>query len=104
MSTIVLMTEDELGRLVRDAVRDGVRSALSDLGRPVNAMNERDAAAYLGLSPQTLRCWRSERQGPAFHKAGRSVIYRQKDLDDWLAKGRQLTSDSGRAVGYEKHC
>jgi hypothetical protein len=53
---------------------------------------ETDAAAYLGLRPQTLRLWRSKkkRRGPAYVKLGDGpgarVRYRIADLDAWLAQ------------------
>ena len=47
-------------------------------------MNERDAAALLGLSAATLRAWRFQRRGPAFARLGRAVRYRRADLVAFL--------------------
>lgn len=56
--------------------------------------SEADAAEYLGLQPQTLRLWRSQRRGPAYIKLGTGrfarVRYRVQDLDAWLA-GQVIT-------------
>ena len=45
-----------------------------------------DAAAYLSLSPHTLRNWRSYGEGPpALKLNGGAIRYRVEDLDRWLA-------------------
>ncbi len=49
-----------------------------------NALNERQAARYLGVSPGTLRLWRSEGRAPRFFRAGKLVRYRRADLDSWI--------------------
>ncbi len=54
-------------------------------------LTEREAAAYLRLSPRTLRRWRTEKPGtgpPVAGYAGRSPRYRQPDLDAWLTRER----------------
>ena len=44
---------------------------------------------YLGgVSLRTLARWRCERTGPAYHKAGKRVLYRRQDVDEWLAQNR----------------
>lgn len=54
---------------------------------PVPALlNERQAAAALGLSHRTLQSWRVRGGGPEFIKLGSSVRYRPADLDAWLAE------------------
>ena len=49
-----------------------------------------EAAAYLRLAPKTLERLRVTAGGPPFLKAGPGkrarVLYRQSDLDAWLAK------------------
>lgn len=47
----------------------------------MNYLIEEEAAAYLRISPQTLRRWRSVGRGPAYHKIGGAVRYRLADLD-----------------------
>lgn len=50
-----------------------------------NALNERQAARYLGVSPATLRLWRAEGRAPRYFRAGeRLVRYRRADLDSWV--------------------
>jgi len=50
------------------------------------------AAAYLGLSPQTLSNWASTGRGgiPYVRVSARAVRYRQSDLDEW-ARNRTVT-------------
>ena len=48
----------------------------------------------IDVSKRTLERWRVEGSGPAFVKAGRKVLYRTVDVDDWLlANQRTSTSD-----------
>jgi len=42
-------------------------------------------AELLCVSERTLERWRVEGSGPTFLKAGRRVLYRQSDIDTWLA-------------------
>jgi len=49
-----------------------------------NALNERQAAKYLGVSAGTLRLWRSENRSPRFFRAGKLVRFRVRDLDEWI--------------------
>jgi hypothetical protein len=55
-----------------------------------------EAAAHCHLSPRTLEKRRVKGDGPPFYKVGRRVLYRLGDLDEWIARGRRLsTSDPG---------
>ena len=50
-------------------------------------LNRDEAAKYLGIQPQTLAVWAvTGRYGLPYIKVGRSVRYRQSDLDDWLQR------------------
>lgn len=44
-----------------------------------------ELALVLEITPDTLREWRRLKQGPDFVKAGKNVMYRQKDVLEWLA-------------------
>jgi len=44
-------------------------------------LNSKEAARYLRCSAARLDIWRSEKQGPPFHRIGRSVVYSRRDLD-----------------------
>jgi excisionase family DNA binding protein len=54
-----------------------------DLGNE-NALNERQAAKYLGVSPGTLRLWRAEQRSPRFFRAGKLIRFRVRDLNEWI--------------------
>ena len=52
---------------------------------PGELLDEREAAAILGASVQTLRNWRWRREGPRFRKIGlRMVRYRRADLEAFV--------------------
>ena len=72
------------------------------MGSNTKLLNElltnEQAAAYLGVSPQTLCVWRSVgRYNLPFLKIGRLVRYRKSDLDDWLEKRVRTTSGAAYA-------
>ncbi len=48
-------------------------------------INTGAVAELLGLSPATLRLWRSLGKGPRFVKCGGAVRYRTEDLEEWVA-------------------
>ena len=52
------------------------------------ALDEKAAASYTGLSVRTLQKRRFERQGPPYIKLGRRVAYRLEDLDNFLEAHR----------------
>jgi hypothetical protein len=49
----------------------------------------REAAAYIGVTPETLENWRTQGAGPAFVKTSPSrrgkVMYRRSDISAWQA-------------------
>lgn len=48
-------------------------------------LSRKEAAEYLGLSPQTLAVWTSaKRYALPCIKVGRVVRYRRRDLERWL--------------------
>jgi hypothetical protein len=61
----------------------------------------RQAAAYLNSSESTLAKLRVYGGGPAFCRIGRTIQYRQADLDDFMSRTRvrstsEVTTDGGR--------
>lgn len=56
------------------------------------------AAAYLGISPNTLYVWRHRRQGPPSFRMGRRVMYRISALDAWVVQQEQADSRSNPAL------
>ena len=52
------------------------------------------AAMYLGLARSTLNKWRCHGGGPVFIKMGRSVRYRQADLEIFMSNGAATSTSS----------
>jgi hypothetical protein len=48
-------------------------------------LREHAAAAYLQLSPTTLRSWRCAEKGPSYRKFGAAVRYSLADLDTFIS-------------------
>ncbi len=60
--------------------------------------SEREAAAFLNLTPSALRKWRQLKKGPAFVRlSGRCVKYRISDLEKFLAE-RVVTPVAAKAA------
>ena len=92
---IVVSTPDELSALIRIAVRAemSLAKAVSE-EPPKEIFSEHQAATYIGQKSGTLRQWRSNSKGPAYHKRGRRVFYKKTDLDSWMAAGRKFTAET----------
>jgi predicted DNA-binding transcriptional regulator AlpA len=59
-------------------------------------LTQREVAHYLRLSERTLERLRVTGDGPAFVKLLRRVLYRQADLDEWIAsRVVRSTSEAG---------
>ncbi|MGO9543270.1 MAG: helix-turn-helix transcriptional regulator [Rhodomicrobium sp.] len=60
------------------------------------ALDNRGAAAVLGISPSTLNKARMTGDSPPFYKIGGRVVYRLGEIQAWLdTKRRRSTSDEG---------
>jgi excisionase family DNA binding protein len=51
---------------------------------PGRLLTEDEAAAYLRVRPRTLQRWRQLHRGPKFTRAGRRILYRMADLQQYL--------------------
>ena len=70
---------------------------VSTLSRPDTLLTREAAAAYLGVLPQTLAAWHSTgRYSLPVIKVGRSVRYRQRDLDTWIE--HRVQTHSGQSL------
>lgn len=104
MSEVIVISPDKLREIVQDAVASGVGSAIATIYQKTpKEMNDFEAAEYLGISPITLRNWRTQKKGPKYHKAGRTVRYARKDLDIYLRQSEVHTIDSLEA-GHGTSC
>ena len=69
------------------------------VANPDQKFSRPEAARYLGLSARTLESWAVRGGGPRMLKLGSRVVYRRRDLDQWLAaRERASTSDRGAAA------
>jgi hypothetical protein len=64
---------------------------------PDGRIDTKGAAAYLGLSVQTLAIKRCDGSGPKFVKRGRIFYYRE-DLDEWLRAARVGSTAESRKM------
>ncbi len=51
---------------------------------PGALLTEREAASYLRVAPRTMQRWRQLGRGPAYTRAGRRILYRMADLQEYL--------------------
>ncbi len=58
---------------------------LSEDLSPLRLLDERQAAELLGLHRGTLSNWRSRGRGPKWVRAGRSIRYAIRHLEEWQA-------------------
>lgn len=56
-------------------------------------LNTAESSAYLNLSRITLMRMRKASTGPAYLRLGHRIFYRQSDLNAWISKSAQATSD-----------
>lgn len=67
-------------------------SALPPVGRHLRT---KDAAAFLGIAPATLRNWKALRIGPPARKlSGRLVVYSLDDLHAFMAAREAATHNA----------
>jgi len=57
-------------------------------------LNNKEAAAFLNLSPRTLDKQRTQGSGPPFRKFGRKVLYAVTDLEDWAAQRKRYSTSA----------
>ena len=69
-----------------------VRTAFAPEERPLTV---RDAASYLGVSPQTVYLWVERKQIPHLRVMGRNIRFLKSDLEPFRAQFKQ-------EVGYGK--
>jgi hypothetical protein len=60
-------------------------------------LNTQEAAAYLGIRPNTLEVWRCKHRGPKYSKIGSRVLYALEDLDSFFNARAVYTRDVSKA-------
>ena len=63
-------------------------------------LTQEELAQVLDVTPDTLREWRRLKQGPDFVKAGKNVMYRERDVLSWLAVNVVVVLRGALAVTY----
>lgn len=65
-------------------------------------LNTPQTAKYLGVSTHALVKWRITGYGPKFCKLGRRILYRRREIDDWISgKIRRSTSDAANRAAKQ---
>lgn len=62
-------------------------------------LNQKQAAAILGISVRTLERYRVAGTGPRFSRLGRLVRYRECDLEEWVRHSLRI-STSGKPQAH----
>lgn len=62
--------------------------------RVLELLDERELATFLSVDLRTIHRWRAEGRGPAFIKAGNTVLFRLADLRDWLEGRVEQTAEA----------
>jgi predicted DNA-binding transcriptional regulator AlpA len=70
----------------------------SSVADPDAALNEFQAAEFLGLSVRTLQAWRVSGDGPSYVKMGRAVRYQRRALVTFQQKHTvsSIETEAGR--------
>ncbi len=58
----------------------------------IKHLNQTELARRWRISPRTLERWRWVKQGPAFLKIGKHVVYRIEDIEAYEAEQRRTGS------------
>jgi predicted DNA-binding transcriptional regulator AlpA len=61
-------------------------------------LTQSETAELLRLSERTLERWRVVGSGPVFCKLGKRVLYRQADLDEWIASHLCASTSSASSM------
>lgn len=93
-------TTTKLPPSITGAARLAGSSRYDLYGAPANpdAWTERDVARALGVSIETVRCWRKRKQGPKYYYVGDGVrprlFYRHSDVVAWDKARRKVIEPS----------
>jgi excisionase family DNA binding protein len=73
--------------MTRDTLlQDNVHSSTESADRPLRV---KDAAEYLGVSPQTVYLWVERKQIPHLRVMGRNIRFLKSDLETFRASFKQ---------------
>lgn len=71
----------------------------SSLRARIGLLMPAELAEMLKVTEETLREWRRQKIGPDFVKVGKSVLYRETDVQQWLEMNVIPTTRSGPGSG-----
>ena len=101
---LVVLTSDQLKKLIDKAVRRAVEDALDKVlaqlekqGGRKEWMTNREAMEYLGLSKTTLQRYRASGLLP-YSKVGGSIYFRRSDINELLEDNR--VDGAARSQGH----
>lgn len=52
--------------------------------------NDEELATELGVDPDVIAEWRSQGIGPEYVRVNAAILYHERDVLEWIAKGRKL--------------
>ncbi|MGI6154162.1 MAG: helix-turn-helix transcriptional regulator [Christensenellaceae bacterium] len=58
-------------------------------------LDVKQVARLLGKSTKTLSAWRQRGFGPTFIRVGKSAMYYESDIHEWLQKNRRRNAVDG---------
>ena len=93
MSKIILMTNDELTVLIKQAVHEALESYVISAERPTTSneiLDVKEASTFLKISVQTIYGKTSTRSIPHF-KRGKKIYFKRAELLEWLTENKQKT-------------
>lgn len=65
---------------------------VGDLRIRLGVIRPEELAEMLDVSEDTLREWRRLKQGPDYVRTGKAVVYREKDVREWLERNVVLSN------------
>ena len=65
-------------------------------------LSTQEAAAFLGVKPNTLEVWRTKHRGPRYAKIGSRVLYDPEDLEAFFAARAVYTRESAAVAARHK--
>ncbi len=72
--------------------------AAAETSEHATFLDERTAAAILGLSVRTLQRWRVEGGGPSFYRFGKRRLYKRDDLLAWAEPQKSGSTSEAKPV------
>lgn len=75
---------------------------LSALSTSEDLLDTQQAADYLHVTRSILATWRHNGKGPGYKKVGSRVLYRRRDIDEWLDACHVDTASSNSVKSDER--